>query len=45
VYTSPSGPVADPKFGKRVDYRPPDSISLVLGNDAPILVAVQDMLP
>jgi Uma2 family endonuclease len=45
VYTRPSGPVADPKFGLRIDYRPGDSISLVLGNDAPILVAVQDMLP
>jgi Uma2 family endonuclease len=45
VYTSPSGPVADPKFAQRVDHRPGDNISLVLGNDAPILVAVQDMLP
>ena len=45
VYTSPSGPVADPKFGLRVDHRPGDNISLVLGNDAPILVAVQEMLP
>jgi Uma2 family endonuclease len=45
VYTSPSGPVADPKFAVRVDHRPGDNISLVLGNDAPILVAVQDMLP
>jgi Uma2 family endonuclease len=45
VYTSPSGPVADPKFALRVDHRPGDSISLVLGNDAPILIAVQDILP
>jgi Uma2 family endonuclease len=45
VYTSPSGPVADPKFSLRVDHRPGDNISLILGDNAPILVAVQDMLP
>jgi Uma2 family endonuclease len=45
VYTSPSGPVADPKYALRVDHCAGDSISVVLGSNAPVLVAVQDMLP
>ena len=45
VYTLPSGPVADPKYAQRVDHRPGDTISLVLGNGAPILIPAQDMLP
>ncbi len=45
VYTSPSGPVADPKFAQHVDYRPGDSISLALGVSAVVQVAVQDLLP
>jgi len=44
VYTSPSGPVPDPKFAQRVDYRPGDSVSLALGG-AILHVAVQDLLP
>jgi Uma2 family endonuclease len=45
VYTSPSGPVPDPKFAQRVDYRPGDSVSLALGGAAVVQVAVQDLLP
>ena len=45
VYTSPSGAVPDPKFAQRVDFRVGDSIPLVLAGAAPILVAVQDLLP
>ncbi len=45
VYTSPSGPVADPKYGQRVDYRPGDSVTLTLDGAAPVQVAVQDLLP
>jgi Uma2 family endonuclease len=43
-YTLPSGPVADPKFGQRVDHRPGDSMSLLLGATT-VQVAVQDLLP
>ncbi|MCI0457039.1 MAG: Uma2 family endonuclease [Gemmataceae bacterium] len=45
VYSSPSGPVPDPRFGQRVDYRPGDNIPLALGGTAPIQVAAQDLLP
>ena len=45
VYTSPSGPIPDPKFGQRVDYDVGDNIQLVLSGSAPIQVAVQDLLP
>jgi Uma2 family endonuclease len=44
-YTSPSGPVADPKFAQRVDYRPGDSVPLILGGTTVVQVAVQDLLP
>jgi Uma2 family endonuclease len=44
VYTSPSGPIPDPKFAQRVDHRAGDSIALLLGG-APVQVAVQDLLP
>ena len=45
VYTSPSGPVPDPKYGQRVDYRPGDSVSVFLGGTTPVQLAVQDLLP
>ena len=45
VYTSPSGPVADPKFAQRVDHRPGDSVPLILGGTTVVQVAVQDLLP
>jgi Uma2 family endonuclease len=45
VYTLPSGPAPVPKFAQRVDYRPGDSVSLVLGGTAQVQVAVQDLLP
>jgi Uma2 family endonuclease len=44
VYTLPSGPVANPGFGQRIDYRGSDSISLLLGGTT-LQVAVQDLLP
>jgi len=45
VYTSPSGPVPDPKFAHRADYRGSDSVSLHLGGTTMVQVAVQDLLP
>jgi Uma2 family endonuclease len=45
VYTAPSGATADPKFGQRLDYRPGDSVPLVLPGAAPIQVAVLELLP
>jgi Uma2 family endonuclease len=45
AYTSPSGPVPDPSFASRVDYRPGDTISLLLGGTALVQVAAQDLLP
>jgi Uma2 family endonuclease len=45
VYTVPSGPAADPRFGQRADHRPGDSIPLLLGGTTRVQVAVQDLLP
>ena len=45
VCTSPSGPVADPRFAQRVDYRAGDTVSLLLGGATQLQVAVQDLLP
>jgi Uma2 family endonuclease len=45
VYTSPSGPVPDPKFAQRVDHRAGDSVSLFLAGTTLVQVAVQDLLP
>ena len=45
VYTSPSGPVPDPRFAQRVDYRGSDVVPLSLGGSALLQVAVQDLLP
>src|ERR1700687_1010859 len=45
VYTAPSGPVADPKYGRRVDCQVGDTLSLLLPGAAPIPVAVQELLP
>jgi Uma2 family endonuclease len=45
VYTSPSGPTADPKFGQRTDHRPGDSVTVPLPGAAPVQIAVQDLLP
>lgn len=44
VYTSPSGPIADPKFAHRVDHRAGDDVTLLLGG-ATVVIAVQDLLP
>jgi Uma2 family endonuclease len=43
-YTAPSGPVAAPRFGQRVDHHPGDNVCFLLGAMA-IHVAVQDLLP
>jgi Uma2 family endonuclease len=45
VYTSPSGPVSDPKFAQRVDYRGGDCVSLLLGGTTPVQIPVVDLLP
>ena len=45
VHTSPSGPVADPKYAQRVDHRVGDSVSVLLGTTALVQLAVQDLLP
>jgi hypothetical protein len=44
VYTSPSGPVADPQFVLRTDHRTGDRVSLMLGGTT-IQLDVQDLLP
>jgi Uma2 family endonuclease len=45
VYTSPSGPVPDPKFAQRVDHQVGAVIPLLLGGTTLVQVAVQDLLP
>jgi Uma2 family endonuclease len=45
VYTSPSGAVANPGFGQRLDYRAGDSVTLLLPGSAPIQIQVQALLP
>jgi Uma2 family endonuclease len=45
VYTAPSGPVPAPRFAQRVDHRPGDSLSLLLGGTTLVQVPVQDLLP
>jgi Uma2 family endonuclease len=45
VYTAPSGPVPDPRFLQRVDYRAGDSVSLLLGGTTLLQIAVQELLP
>jgi Uma2 family endonuclease len=45
VYTSPSGPTSDPKYGQRVDHHSGESITLQLGSIQVVQVAVQDLLP
>jgi Uma2 family endonuclease len=45
VYTAPSGPTADPAYGKRADYRIGDQVPLVLDGTPVALLAVQDLLP
>jgi Uma2 family endonuclease len=45
VYTSPSGPIPDPKFGQRDDYRLGDRVPLVLAGVSLAPVAVLDLLP
>lgn len=44
VYTSPSGPVPDPRYGQRADYRPGDSVPLVLST-ALVQVPAHELLP
>ncbi len=44
-YSSPSGPGPDPRFAQRVDHRPGDSVSLLLGGNLQVQVAAQDLLP
>jgi Uma2 family endonuclease len=43
-YTLPCGPGADPRFGRRVDHLPGDSLSLLLGTTT-VQAAVQELLP
>lgn len=45
VYTSPSGPVADARYGQRLDYRPGDTVPLLLGGATHLQIQVQDLLP
>jgi Uma2 family endonuclease len=44
VYTSPSGPIPDPKFAQRVDHHAGDDIPFVLGG-ATLVIGVNDLLP
>ncbi len=45
VYTDPTGPAEIPAYRKRVDYRGPDSIPLVLDGTVVAQVVAQDLLP
>jgi Uma2 family endonuclease len=45
VYTSPSGPTPDAKFGQRVDYLIGGSLTLLLPGAPPLQMAVKDLLP
>jgi hypothetical protein len=45
VYTLPSGPVANPTYAQRQDYRLGDVVPLVLNGQAVGHIAVQDLLP
>jgi hypothetical protein len=45
VYTSPSGPAAQPGFSQRSVYRTGDSVPLVLDGTTVAQIAVQDLLP
>ena len=45
VYTSPSGPTPDPKYGQRVDYQMGGSLTLPLAGASAVQMAVKDLLP
>jgi hypothetical protein len=45
IYTSPSGPIADPTYAQRQDYRPGDSVPLILDGITVTTIAVSDLLP
>jgi Uma2 family endonuclease len=45
VYTSPAASAPDPRYARRVDYRPGDVVPVLLGGAAPVQTAVQDLLP
>ena len=45
VYTNPSGPDPAPTFGNRTDYRPGDSVPVVIAGQACGSIAVNDLLP
>jgi hypothetical protein len=45
VYTSPSGPAAAPAYAQRQDYRPGDSVPVILDGATVAPLAVADVLP
>jgi Uma2 family endonuclease len=45
VYTSPSGPTAAPAYAQGRDYRPGDSVAVVLDSTTVATLAVRDVLP
>lgn len=45
LYTAPSGPTADPKYGQRTDYRDPDAVPLVLDGATVARLPVTELLP
>jgi hypothetical protein len=45
VYSQPTGPTADPTYLHRQDYRPGDSVPLVLDGREVARIAVADLLP
>lgn len=45
MYTAPSGPGADPRYGQRADFRPGATISLLLGGVTVFQICVDDLLP
>ena len=45
VYTSPSGPIADPAYAQRTDYRAGDQVPLILDGVEVARIPVQELLP
>jgi Uma2 family endonuclease len=45
VYEQPSGPTADPGYATRTDYKPGDSVPLVLDGNTVGTIPAADLLP
>jgi Uma2 family endonuclease len=45
VYSSPSGPTANPSYAQRTDYRAGDQVPLILDGVEAVRIPVQELLP